>query len=49
MGMMSMITNNDVWLKIKKYIEELEYGKIVITIHQGKVSFIEKQEKEKIQ
>ena len=35
--------------KIKDYLEEIDYGKIVITIHQGKVVYIEKQEKEKLE
>ena len=34
--------------KIKNYVEEIDYGKVVITIHQGKVVYIEKQEKEKL-
>ncbi len=34
--------------KIKDYMNEIDYGKIVITIHQGKVVYIEKQEKEKL-
>ena len=38
----------DVWEKIKQYLEEIDYGKIIVTIHEGKISYIEKQEKEKI-
>lgn len=39
---------NKEWKKIKEYIEKIEYGKVIITIHQGKITYIEKQEKEKI-
>ena len=35
--------------KIKDYIKDIDYGKIVITIHQGEVTYIEKQEKEKVE
>jgi len=34
--------------KIKRYIKNIDYGKIIITIHQGEVTYIEKQEKEKL-
>jgi len=34
--------------KIKRYIKNIDYEKIIITIHQGEVTYIEKQEKEKL-
>ena len=34
--------------KIKGYINEIDYGQVVVSIHQGKVAYIEKKEKEKI-
>lgn len=35
--------------KIKRDIEDIEYGRIEIVIHQGQVKYIEKKEKEKIE
>ena len=34
--------------KVKNYIKNIEYGKVVISIHQGKIQYIEKVKKEKI-
>ncbi len=34
--------------KVGKYIDEIKFGKIVLSIHQGDVVYIEKQEKEKL-
>jgi hypothetical protein len=42
------VENNKVMEKIKNYLETIEYGKIILTIHQGQITYIEKQEKEKI-
>jgi hypothetical protein len=35
--------------KIEKYINEIEFGKVIVTIHEGKVMYIEKQKKEKLE
>lgn len=34
--------------RVKKYLQEIEYGKIEIVVHQGKAKYIEKSEKEKL-
>ena len=34
--------------KVKKYIKEIDYGKVIVTIHEGQVMYIEKQKKEKL-
>lgn len=39
---------DDTIAKIKEYINEINYGKVIITIHQGEIVYIEKQEKEKV-
>ena len=34
--------------KLKSYIEDIDYGQVVVSIHQGEVAYIEKKENEKI-
>ncbi|MFW5981519.1 MAG: DUF2292 domain-containing protein [bacterium] len=38
----------DIYQIIKKYLDKIMYGKIVLTVHHGKIEYIEVQEKVKV-
>ncbi len=46
--MLKVRDNEEIMKKIREYIDDINYGKIILSIHQGDVAYIEKQEKEKI-
>jgi len=46
--MLNLKKTEKVMGKIENYINDMEYGKVILSIHQGDVAYIEIQEKEKI-